>query len=108
MTASPEKVAPELQEYVRVLRSRKFEVGAVTVGIVVLTMFFTLRQTPVYEGLAQVWVKPQVNPSSTVSIPQQPNLDTERQAHHQCQDAVANLVRADRRRRDAGPLDDLG
>ena len=79
MTSSADQRTAELQEYLRVLRARKLGIAVVTVAVVAVTMAFTLRQTPVFEGRAQVWVKPQVDPSSTVPLlAQRPNLETER------------------------------
>jgi len=46
---------------------------------VAATMFFSFRQTPIYEGSAKVLVKPVQSAGSSVAIPQQPNLDTERE-----------------------------
>src|SRR5438105_2301288 len=69
----------DLREYLRVLRARKAEVGLVILVLLVATMFFDLRRTPLYEGAAEVLVNPIQNPTSAVSVPQQPNLDTERQ-----------------------------
>ncbi|MGH2555862.1 MAG: polysaccharide biosynthesis tyrosine autokinase [Actinomycetota bacterium] len=79
MTTATEHQPTDLSEYIRVLRSRKFEIAIVTIVLVAATMFFSFRQTPIYEGSAKVLVKPVQSAGSSVAIPQQPNLDTERE-----------------------------
>jgi capsular exopolysaccharide synthesis family protein len=70
----------DLREYIRVLRARKFEVGIVALAALGAALFFSFRATPVYEGRAKVLVRPVQNVTSTsVSLPQAPNLDTERE-----------------------------
>jgi non-specific protein-tyrosine kinase len=70
----------DLREYIRVLRVRKIEVGAVALVTLGAALFFSLRSTPIYEGRAKVLVRPVQNLTSTsVSLPQAPNLDTERE-----------------------------
>jgi capsular exopolysaccharide synthesis family protein len=70
----------DLREYVRVLRVRKFEVGIVALAALGAALFFSFRATPIYEGRAKVLVRPIQNvTSSSVSLPQAPNLDTERE-----------------------------
>src|SRR6266542_754940 len=83
----------DLREYVRVVRARKYEIGVVTVVLVAATMFFTFQQTPIYQGTTKVLVKPVQNPTSSVSVPQQPNLDTERELV--LSQAVAQKVQKD-------------
>ena len=48
----------ELAESLAVLRLRKWSILLVTVAVVASTMFFSLRQTPLYESSAKVLVKP--------------------------------------------------
>jgi capsular exopolysaccharide synthesis family protein len=79
MTTTQDQHQSDLHEYIRVVRARKYEIALVTVVVVVVSLFFTFRQTPIYEGQTKVLVKPELNPSTTVSVPQQPNLDTERE-----------------------------
>ncbi len=69
----------DIREYLRVFRTRRYEILIATVLVVAATGFLTLRQTPVYEGQVKVLVNPVQNPSSSFVVPQQPNLDTERQ-----------------------------
>ncbi len=95
MTTAPEQHPTDLREYIRVLRARKLEVAVVTVVLVAATMFFTFQQTPIYEGTTKVLVKPVQNPSGSVSLPQQPNLDTERELV--LSQAVAQKVQKDAR-----------
>ncbi len=78
MNTLPESHTTDLREYVRVFRARKFEILAVTLALVALVLALSLRQTPIYEGRAQVLVKPITNIAGNVGIPINPNLDTER------------------------------
>lgn len=93
MTQGSDQHGTDLREYLRVLRARKWEVLVVAVVVVAATMFFTVRQTPIYEGQTRILVKPVVNPTTTISVPQQPNLDTERELIHS--QLVAEQVRRD-------------
>src|SRR6266542_1967993 len=103
MTTAPEQHPTDLREYIRVLRARKLEVAVVTVVLVAATMFFTFQQTPIFEGTTKVLVKPVQNPSGSVSLPQQPNLDTERELV--LSQAVAQKVQKDARV--SAPIDAL-
>ena len=86
----------DLRDYIRVLRARKFEVLVIALAAFVTAMFFSFRSTPVYEGRAKVLVRPVQNFTSTsVSLPQSPNLDTERELI--LSQAVAQNVRSDLR-----------
>jgi capsular exopolysaccharide synthesis family protein len=87
--------SPDLREYIRVLRSRKYGVAAVTLLLVAATLAFSLRQTPIYEGEAKILVKPIQSPTPTASLPQAPNLVTERQLI--LSQAVAQTVASDLR-----------
>src|SRR6266498_14715 len=95
MTTAPEQQPTDLREYIRVLRARKLEVAVVTIVLVAATMFFTFQQTPIYQGSTKVLVKPVHNPSGSVSLPQQPKLDTERELV--LSQAVAQRVQRDTR-----------
>jgi capsular exopolysaccharide synthesis family protein len=68
----------DLHEYLRVVRARRWEIGLLTLVVVLAVTFFTWRQTPIYEGQAKVLVNPVQNPTSSAVVVQ-PNLDTERQ-----------------------------
>jgi tyrosine-protein kinase len=84
----------DLRDYIRVLRARKFEVLVIALAAFVTAMFFSFRSSPVYEGRAKVLVRPVQNFTSTsVSLPQAPNLDTERELI--LSQAVAQNVRTD-------------
>src|SRR5206468_4761841 len=80
MTAPTTEHPTDLREYIRVLRVRKFEVAIVAAAALGAAMFFSFRATPIYEGRAKVLVRPVQNLTATsVSLPQAPNLDTERE-----------------------------
>jgi tyrosine-protein kinase len=86
----------DLRDYLRVLRVRKFEVGAIALASLIAALVFSFRSTPVYEGRAKVLVRPVQNLTSTsVSLPQAPNLDTERELI--LSEAVAQKVQNDLR-----------
>src|SRR5437764_363050 len=78
MTSLPESQTADLRDYIRVVRSRKAQILIVTVAVLAVVLFAAFRQTPVYEGRAQVLVKPIQNVTGTgISVPINPNLDTE-------------------------------
>jgi succinoglycan biosynthesis transport protein ExoP len=84
----------DLREYIRVLRVRRFEVAIVAAAALGAAMFFSFRATPIYEGRAKVLVRPMQNLTATsVSLPQAPNLDTERELA--TSQTVAQKVHAD-------------
>src|SRR5437762_5962524 len=91
MMQSPEPHAPDLREYLRIARARKYQIGLVTLVLVAATMLFTFRQTPIYQGEAKVLVRPVAAPGTALAIPQTPNLDTERELV--LSQKVANLVK---------------
>jgi capsular exopolysaccharide synthesis family protein len=94
MTSQTSDHPTDLREYIRVLRVRKFEVAIVSVAALGAAMFFSFRATPIYEGRAKVLVRPVQNLTATsVSLPQAPNLDTERELA--TSQTVAQKVRAD-------------
>jgi succinoglycan biosynthesis transport protein ExoP len=76
---SSESHTNELQEYIRLLRARKWEISLVALVVVVTALFITIRQTPIYEGQAKVLVNSLLNPQAPGGFSQAPNLDTERQ-----------------------------
>jgi polysaccharide biosynthesis transport protein len=84
---------PDLRDYIRILQTRKYGVAMVTLVLVGVTLLFSLRQTPIYEGQAKVLVKPIQSPTTSVSIPRAPNLVTERQLI--LSQSVAQNVRTD-------------
>jgi polysaccharide biosynthesis transport protein len=85
--------APDLRDYVRVLLARKYEIALVAGLVFLATMFFTFRQTPMYQGVTKVLVKPVQNPATSLAVAQQPNLDTERELV--LSEAVARKVKED-------------
>lgn len=67
-----------LRDYIGVLRLRKWSIILVTLLVVTATMFFSLRQTPIYKSNAKVLVKPvSLSPNQPYAVP--PNLETERE-----------------------------
>jgi non-specific protein-tyrosine kinase len=82
MTTSFPEPAPEeaadLTQYIAVLRRRKWSIVGITLLVFLSAMFFSFRQTPVYEATAKV----RVTPTTTISqFPQavQADLETERE-----------------------------
>jgi capsular exopolysaccharide synthesis family protein len=63
----------------QVLRARKLEVIIVTALVLGVILFLTFRETPLYQGSARVLVKAVPSPTSPVTNPQPPNVDTERE-----------------------------
>jgi tyrosine-protein kinase len=76
---APDQQSPDLRDYVRILLVRKYEIALVTGVVLIATMVFAFRQTPMYQGVAKVLVKPVQNPATSIAVGQQPNLDTERE-----------------------------
>ena len=70
---------PDLREYLRILRARKWEVLGVLVLIVAISVGLVARRTPQYRGTAEVIVEEIANPLNPYAAPQAPNLDTEQQ-----------------------------
>lgn len=77
-TASPKDTeAPDLRDYLGVLRRRKWSIALVVALVVGSTLAFSVRQTPVYESTVRVLVKP-INPSQAVQGASFIDLDTEK------------------------------
>src|SRR2546422_3419695 len=93
MTGTTDPHVADLRDYLRVIRARKFEILVVTAIVVAAVMLLTFRQMPIYEGTAKVLVRPVQAATFSPSIPQQPNLDTERELV--TSEAVAQQVRAE-------------
>ena len=68
----------DLREYLAVLRGHRWSIAAIAAVSVVAALFFSFRQTPIYQSEAEVLVNA-IPPSGfqTVLFPA-PNLDTER------------------------------
>jgi capsular exopolysaccharide synthesis family protein len=65
-----------------VLRLRKWSIVLVTAAVLASTMFFSLRQTPLYASSAKILVKPVTLSSGAVTAPAPgvpPNLETEKE-----------------------------
>src|SRR5438094_7076578 len=89
----PDQHTTDLREYVRVVMARKYEIAIVAGLVFIATVFLTFRQTPMYEGVTKILVKPVQNPATSLAIVQQPNLDTERELV--LSETVARRVRKD-------------
>ncbi|MGH2679033.1 MAG: polysaccharide biosynthesis tyrosine autokinase [Actinomycetota bacterium] len=81
--------APDLREYLAILRYRKWTILFITTLVVASALFFSYRQTPIYESETRVLVRPSTPPAGVA--PTIVNLDTERALVDS--DAVASLVR---------------
>jgi capsular exopolysaccharide synthesis family protein len=75
---APSEDRVQLREYVAVLRARKWGIIALTAFTLLAALFFSFRQTPIYESEAQVLVNPIPPSGFTIVLPPAPNLDTER------------------------------
>jgi len=76
---APEQAA-DLTEYIAVLRRRKWSILGITGLLFLSAMFFSFRQTPVYESEARVRVTPVTTVTQFTQAPQtQVDLETERQ-----------------------------
>src|SRR5436309_3437337 len=103
MTSTPDQPAADVREYVRVIRVRKFEILLVVMVLVSAAMILSFKQIPIFEGTSKVLVRPIQPATTSAAIPQQPNLDTERELL--TSQVVAQQVRADTHV--SIPLDDL-
>lgn len=66
-----------LREYLSILRFRKWSILGITALVLASALFFSFRQTPIFEAEAKVLVKPVVvTTTQPIGIP--PNLETER------------------------------
>src|SRR5918999_2328156 len=74
----PTHEEPQLREYLAVLRARKWGIVSITLVTVLAALFFSFRQTPIYESEAQVLVNPIQTSALAGILPPPPNLDTER------------------------------
>ena len=63
--------------YLRVVRTRKWEIALIVLPILVMVIFFTARMTPMYASESTVLVKGVPTPGSLSGAPQQPDLPTE-------------------------------
>src|SRR5207247_4313102 len=79
MTSTPDQPAADVREYVRVIRVRKFEILLVVMVLVSAAMILSFKQIPIFEGTSKVLVRPIQPATTSATIPQQPNLDTERE-----------------------------
>jgi succinoglycan biosynthesis transport protein ExoP len=84
-----EEPGAPLREYLAVLRFRKWSILGITALVVASTLFFSSRQTPIFESEAKVLVKP-VSVSTIQPTGIAPNLETERELASSV--AVARLV----------------
>lgn len=81
----------DLKEYLAVLRARKWTIILVTALVVGSALFFSYRQTPLYEGSARLLVKAlPADSSRVIQLMQGPNLETEAEIVRS--ESVATLV----------------
>ncbi len=85
--------APSLRDYLAVIQLRKWSILGITALVLASTLFFSFRQTPVYESEAKVLVRPVSLDTSTQTRGAAPNLETERELVSSV--AVAKLVAED-------------
>jgi polysaccharide biosynthesis transport protein len=83
MAVEPEPRERELRDYLRVLQRRKTTIALTTLVIVGAALAFSFLQTPIYEGTAEVLVRPRTseqvvtpNANQTPADPQR-SIDTE-------------------------------
>ncbi|MEX2459397.1 MAG: polysaccharide biosynthesis tyrosine autokinase [Actinomycetota bacterium] len=70
----------QLREYLSILRARRWSIVVIAGAILLSTLFFSFRQTPIYESTTKVLVKPVNNPFATnAPVSSLINLDTERE-----------------------------
>lgn len=81
--------ASDLREYLAILRYRKWTILSITALVVASALFFSVRQTRIYESETRVLVRPTA-PAPGIA-PQPVNLDTERAIVDSA--AVAQIVR---------------
>ena len=86
--------APDLRSYVAILRRRKWTIALVVALVVGAALFFSYRQTPVYQSQSRVLVRPLGPPTaSDLFFAGDVNLVTERGLISS--EAVASLVKKD-------------
>ena len=73
---SAQPAAPDLREYLAILRYRKWTILLITALVVASAMFFSFQQTPIYESETRVLVRPSTPPVGVA--PTIVNLETER------------------------------
>ncbi|MDP9341279.1 MAG: polysaccharide biosynthesis tyrosine autokinase [Actinomycetota bacterium] len=84
----------DLKEYLRVLRTRKWSIILITAILTGAALFYSFRQTPIYQAQSRVVVQAFVlNPLQSVGGPQQVDLPTEAQLV--ATQAVAKIAAAD-------------
>lgn len=81
MQQPTEPPVPDIREYLRVLRRRKWAVVLVTAVTVAAAMAFSIRQTPIYASTAKVLVRPPTANQSLQGVPATSlvSMDTEQQ-----------------------------
>jgi capsular exopolysaccharide synthesis family protein len=68
--------APDLREYLAILRYRKWTILLITALVVGSAMYFSYRQTPIYQSETRVLVRASTPPGGLAPVPV--NLETER------------------------------
>lgn len=77
--------------YLRVVRTRKWEIALIVLPILAMVIFFTARMTPMYAAESTVLVKGVPTPGSLSGAPQQPDLPTEQALILQSSEIAANV-----------------
>ena len=85
---SAQPAAPDLRDYLAIVRYRKWTILLITALVVASALFFSLRQAPIYESDTRVLVRPSTPPAGVAPVPV--NLETERALVDSA--AVASLV----------------
>lgn len=88
---APKGAASDLREYIATLRYRRWSILLTTALVVGSALFFSFRQTPIYESETRVLVRPSTPPVGVA--PTAVNLETERALVDSA--AVASLVQED-------------
>jgi capsular exopolysaccharide synthesis family protein len=78
-----------LRDYLNILRTRKWLIFATMLVVVGAALFWTFRQTPIYESTARVLVK---NPTPPGGVSQESDINLETEAQLAASDPVADLA----------------
>ena len=77
--ATDTELGTDLRQYVAIVRARKLTVVAITALVTVAAIVVSSRRTSIFEAHAEVLVRPTSDAvGGGVSLPQPPNMDTER------------------------------
>jgi capsular exopolysaccharide synthesis family protein len=92
----PQERPVQLQDYLAVLRNRKWSVIGLTLLVAAASVLYTFRQSPKYQSVAKVLVQPTVTDPSQLQTGQAPSkiLDLETEAEVVRSTAVASIAKA--------------